>query len=256
MPRQARDKSKTGIYHVMLRGINKQKIFHDDGDREKFINILKRNKRESQIKVYGWCLMENHIHLLLGEGKEDISISMKRIGVGFVWYYNCKYKRTGHLFQDRYRSEKVETDEYLLTVIRYMHQNPVKAGLVRSSKDWPWSSCGVYYGECDSQVDFTDRKMILGMFSEDESIAVRRFKEYNEQVNVDACLDEENKRMTDEEARHEIMKIVVGRGLDKVQDLSKKDRNEVIKEVKRIEGVSQRQAARILGISDNLLFKA
>lgn len=256
MPRQARDKSKTGIYHIMLRGINKQEIFHDDGDRVKFINILKRNKRQSQIKVFGWCLMENHIHLLLGEGKEDISISMKRIGIGFAWYFNCKYQRTGHLFQDRYRSEKVETDEYLLTVIRYIHQNPVKARLVRSPKDWQWSSCGEYYGKCNSQINVTDREMILGMFSEDQSIAVARFKEYNEQVNEDACLDEKNNRMTDEEARHEIMKIVIERGLDQVQDLPKKERNEIIREVKRIEGVSQRQAARILGVSENLLFKA
>jgi putative transposase len=256
MPRQARDRSKTGIYHIMLRGINRQKIFHDDEDRVRFIDILRRNKREVHIKVYGWCLMENHIHLLLGEGMEDISTTMKRIGVCFAWYYNGKYKRAGHLFQDRYRSEAVETEEYLLAVVRYIHQNPVKAGLTSCSVDWQWSSCGEYYGESNSQVDLTDKEMILGIFSDDEPIAISRFKAFNELASEDVCLDEENKRMTDEEARLEIMKIVAGRGFENVKDLPKKDRKEIIKEVKRIKGVSLRQVARILGISANIVFKA
>lgn len=115
MPRQARGKSEIGIYHIMIRGANRQEIFHDDEDRLRFLDTLNKVKITSEMNVYGWCLMNNHFHLLLKEGNQDISIIMKRLGVSFVWYYNQKYKTTGHLFQDRFKSENVETDKYLLT---------------------------------------------------------------------------------------------------------------------------------------------
>jgi putative transposase len=89
--------------------------------------------------------MSNHVHLLLREGSEDISITMKRIGVSFVSYYNWKYWTTGHLFQDRFKSENMETTEYLLTVTRYIHQNPIKAGIANKVDEWRWSSCVGYF---------------------------------------------------------------------------------------------------------------
>ncbi|WP_280617153.1 transposase [Heyndrickxia oleronia] len=131
LPRGARVKSRSGIYHIMLRGVNKQEIFHDDEDCITFLDMINRYKEKAELTVYAWCLMNNHVHLLLKEGNEDISITMKRIGVSFVSYYNRKYETTGHLFQDRFRSENVESMRYLLTVIRYIHQNPVKAGMVQ-----------------------------------------------------------------------------------------------------------------------------
>lgn len=137
MPRTAREKSKSGIYHVIIRGANRQEIFHDDQDCLRFLETLERYKSKTEIKIYGWCLMNNHIHLLIEEGKEELATTMKRIGVSFVWYYNWKYNTTGHLFQDRYRSEKVESNEYLITVNRYIHQNPVKARLVRKPYERP-----------------------------------------------------------------------------------------------------------------------
>ena len=164
MPRYARKKSETGIYHIIIKGINRQEIFHDDEDCLRFVETLDRYKKKFKFEVYGWCLMGNHIHLLLKEGEEEIAKTMKRIGVSFVWYYNWKYKSTGHLFQDRFKSENVETDEYLMTVIRYIHQNPVKAGIVTTSSLWKWSSCKGYYGERSYPVGLLDNEFILGLF--------------------------------------------------------------------------------------------
>ncbi|WP_236905052.1 transposase [Clostridium formicaceticum] len=127
MPREAREKSETRIYHIIIRGANRQEIFHDDEDRIRFLETFEKYKNNTKMKVHGWCLMGNHAHLLLEEGSEELSVTMKRIGVSYVWYYNWKYKTTGHLFQDRFKSEKVEKDDYLLTVIRYIHQNPFPA---------------------------------------------------------------------------------------------------------------------------------
>ncbi|MBE6563266.1 MAG: hypothetical protein E7660_05975 [Ruminococcaceae bacterium] len=126
MPRQARIKSKSGIYHVMLRGINQQQIFEEPEDYYKFLEIVEEYKAVSEFELYAYCLMGNHIHLLIKENKEPIEQIFKRIGGKFVYWYNIKYQRVGHLFQDRFKSEPVETNDYLLTVIRYIHQNPLK----------------------------------------------------------------------------------------------------------------------------------
>ena len=115
MPRAARVKSKTGIYHIILRGINRQIIFEDEEDSLKFLQTLSEYKEKSKYEIYAYCLMGNHVHILIKEGKEELGIAMRRIGASYVYWYNWKYERNGHLFQDRYKSEAVEDDKYLLT---------------------------------------------------------------------------------------------------------------------------------------------
>lgn len=259
MPRGPREKSESGIYHIMIRGANRQEIFHDIEDNLRFLETLNKIKTMSEIKVHGWCLMDNHLHLLLAEGKEDLSITMKRIGVSFVWYYNQKYKTTGHLFQDRFKSEKVESDEYLLTVIRYIHQNPVKAEIVKYAGQWRWSSYLGYLGNRIYPEGLLDNDLILKMFSEDKSTAIERFREFSELRNDDSCLDDvvnENLRLTDEEARQEILNLIGNYGIGQIKSLPKIERDKILQNVKGIKGITQRQAARILGVSPSLIFKA
>ncbi|TLS38639.1 transposase [Pseudalkalibacillus caeni] len=116
MPRKARRKSSTGIYHVILRGINKQTIFEEDEDKRKFLETLKKYKRISQFELYSYCLMDNHVHLLIKESEETVSKALKRISSSYVYWYNMKYERIGHLFQERFKSETVETRAYFLTL--------------------------------------------------------------------------------------------------------------------------------------------
>lgn len=257
MPRGAREKSATGIYHVILRGTNRQVIFHDDEDHLRFLETLAQYKRKADMVVYGWCLMHNHIHLLLREGKEPLSVTMKRIGVSFVWYYNTKYDATGHLFQDRYKSERVEQDGYLLTVLRYIHQNPVKAGLITLPSEWNWSSCREYYGQSGHPSDLLDKQVVLQLFAEDQSTAVNRFISFNEIKNDDLCMEDGTKvRVHDGLAQKEIEKLLGNTGIPQVRSLPKEERDRILHAVKGLKAVSQRQAARILGISPNLIFKA
>ena len=108
----------------MIRGINQQNIFSVDEDYEKFIAILAKYHKKSEYEIYAYCLMGNHVHLLIKEGREALPHAMKRIGTSYVSWYNWQYNRKGHLFQDRYKSEPVEDDVYFLTVLRYIHQNP------------------------------------------------------------------------------------------------------------------------------------
>ncbi|MFP7298976.1 transposase [Neobacillus niacini] len=257
MPRGARVKSMSGIYHIMLRGANRQEIFHDDEDCSKFLDILHLYKQKTGVEFYSWCLMSNHVHLLIKEGNENVSDTMKRIGVSYVSYYNWKYRTTGHLFQDRFKSENIESIRYLLTVVRYIHQNPIKAGMVRRADEWKWSSCRQYYGTRGTRGRLLDADYIFGMFSEDTILARERFREFNEKENQDQCLDDhwDNKRLTDEEAREEIKELLTDIEIAQVKSLPRTKRNEILKKIKEIKGLSQRQTARILGVSKTLIAK-
>ena len=156
MARQIRKISGTGIYHVMLRGINRQDIFEDEGDYQQMLSILRDlvdrcDEHKVQLPplctFYAYCLMSNHVHLLIQEREEKISDVVKIIGVTYAHYFNKKYERNGHLFQDRFRSEPVDSIGYFVTLLRYIHQNPLKAGMVEKIEDYPWSSWREYITE-------------------------------------------------------------------------------------------------------------
>jgi putative transposase len=140
MPRQCRLTADSGIYHVMLRGVNRDAIFLETADYERFLHTLVVVKSASGCQVLAYCLMTNHVHLVLRAGGEPISAVMKRLGVRYANWFNRKYGRVGHLFQNRFASVPVEDDAYLVTLIRYVWNNPVAAGLVPSAEQYDWSS--------------------------------------------------------------------------------------------------------------------
>ena len=144
MSRGERRQSCTGVYHIMIRGIGKQELFFEPQDYLRMIDIIARYKESCGFVLFAYCLMNNHVHLLLKETTEPICIIMKRIGVSYVYFYNHKYERCGHLFQDRFRSEVVEDERYLFTVWRYILQNPVSAGSCEKPEDYPYSSAKEY----------------------------------------------------------------------------------------------------------------
>ena len=218
MPRKARQKSKTGIYHVIVRGINRQDIFHDDEDRKRFLETLCRVSKESNSEVFGYCLMSNHVHLLIKEGDSGISHAMKRLGTSYAYWYNWKHEHTGHVFQDRFKSECVENDTYLMTVIRYIHRNPVKAKLVLNPDHYNWSSCRVYYGMRENPPGLTQTQLILGLFEEQKEKAVERMRFFEAEDNDDQCLDDfKQKRLSQEIARQVIAEKLNGRPIGELR---------------------------------------
>lgn len=140
MPRRARTRAESEIYHVMLRGVNRDAIFLEEGDYERFLDALVRTKEASGCQVFAYCLMTNHVHLVLRSPDEPVGNVVRRLGVRYVGWFNHKYGRVGHLFQDRFRSAPVDDDGYLLTLVRYVWNNPVEAGLVERPEDYRWSS--------------------------------------------------------------------------------------------------------------------
>lgn len=250
MPRTARKKSCKQIYHVMLRGINKQQIFYEKEDYQFFVSLLERYKEPCGYEIYAYCLMGNHIHLLIREGNEVTTGDIFRhIGSAFVYWYNIKYERVGHLFQDRYKSEPVEDETYLLTVFRYILNNPVKAGLCGKAEEYPYSSAGEYLKGING---ITDTSYIKGMYNE------KNLKEYIYQKNEDQCMemDETNrKRVTDEEARQLISKELGGAipAIGKTKE--RKGLNSSINRLIRA-GISIRQLSRLTGISKKIIENA
>lgn len=142
MPRKARLDVPGALHHIMVRGINKSSIFEDDIDRQKFLARLGDTIGEAKCSIYAWALMTNHVHLLFKSGGKGISAVMRKVLTWYAIYYNRRHKRTGHLFENRYKSILCDEDNYLLALIRYIHLNPVRAGMVKTMEEldrYPWS---------------------------------------------------------------------------------------------------------------------
>jgi len=251
MPRKAREKSSSGVYHIMLRGINKQLIFEDDEDKSRFLETLEKYKEISKYQLYSYCLMDNHIHLLVKEFEESVSEVIKRISSSYVYWYNMKYERCGHLFQDRFKSENVENKAYFLTVLRYIHQNPIKAGLEKTVFESKWTSIDEYIGK----MKIVDIDLGLNLLSTDRSKAIKLFIEYMQQTNDDQCLDDKVKvTMSDSE----VMEYLYQLGITKksiLQQMDKKNRDGTLVMLKKLNGVTVRQLSRITGISKSVIHR-
>ncbi|WHH56948.1 transposase [Petroclostridium sp. X23] len=254
MPRIAREKSSTGIYHIMIRGINQQDIFEDDQDRQRYIQTLERFKKETNFELYAYCLMTNHVHLLIREKEVELSKILKKIGASYVYYFNWKYERKGHLFQDRYKSEIVESNSYFFTVIRYIHQNPVKAGF-SSMEEYKWSSYNSYTSKSGTSI--VDTEFFLGMLSENKDTAIKKYSQYMNVPNDDKCLEiDERVKLTDEKARDIIRQIGNLTNILDIQKLDMEKRNSILKKAKEVEGMSILQICRVTGISRSAIRKA
>jgi putative transposase len=149
MPRQARLDSPGLLQHVMVRGIARTDIFVDDEDRKRFVARLGRLLAETDTDCFAWALLPNHVHLLLRCNRSELSRLMRRLLTGHAVSFNRRHARVGHLFQNRYKSIVCEEEPYLLELIRYIHLNPLRAGLVQDLQElarYPWCGHGVLLG--------------------------------------------------------------------------------------------------------------
>lgn len=253
MPRQPRKKSVTGIYHVITRGVNREPIFRNIEDYAKYLTILKDAIHVSGFHLYAYCLMNNHVHLLMHEGVESLSLTLKRIDIKYACWFNQKYQRCGHLFQDRFKSLPVNNDPYFLTLLRYIHRNPVKAGLCKNVANYGWSSYSEY-STCPYMID-TDYP--LSFFSADRTKALAAFIKYLNLEKVvedaDPIMQPFDRQLINEEHKHLMHQLYTTSttAQQKCQDhnftnLSQRDSN--IKEL-RANGISIKRVAEMLNIS-------
>ena len=261
MSRRPRVPSTTGIYHVMLRGINRDTIFFDDIDflkMEKILRSLSRpvdklgNPRPPVCKIFAYCLMTNHLHLLIAEQSESISSIIKRLGVAYAMYFNKRRKRHGPLFEDRFRSEPVNDSDYFITLLHYIHYNPVKANMVLKPEWYKWSSWHEYElpdetyekGICVQEIPFENLNR-----DQVQDIVLNGAPAENIMSQVD------KERLEDEEAES-ILKSLV----------AKTYRNTNLKELPKVErlaltvkaqefGITYRQLIKYLGVSQSAIYR-
>ena len=178
MARQLRIEFESAFYHITSRGNLRDRIFFDDRDKEMFLEILKRTKERYGYLLHAYALMDNHYHLLIETPKANISQIMQNINTSYTVYINKKNRRSGHLFQGRFKGIIVDKNDYLVSLSRYIHLNPVRAGLAQRPEDYRWTSYRAYIDKAKSPlVDITDT---LSCFSDSIVRAVRAYKSFVE----------------------------------------------------------------------------
>ena len=181
MPRQPRLDAPGTLHHIIGRGIDRINIFQVNADREDFLNRLADLCKAGYLAVYAWALMHNHFHLLGRTGNVPIASSMRKLLTGYVVRFNRRHKRYGHLFQNRYKSIICEDDPYLLELTRYIHLNPLRAGVVGSLQDlkmYPWTGHAVIMGKMER--DWQDRETVLAYFGKRNKDAIWRYEAFLE----------------------------------------------------------------------------
>ncbi len=238
----------------MLRGNERKDIFIDEEDKEKFIKTVIKKKTNKSFKLYAYCIMDNHLHLVIKEQKETISQIIKKIAISYAYYFNNKYKRVGHLFQDRYKSETIEDEAYLLSVIRYVHNNPEKAEITKKEK-YKWSSYLNYIDILNHHREISEIKEILEMFSSDIEKALKEFINFSNKYEEKNFLEmkETIKSEIDEENGNEyINRYLKSRNLKK-EDLKRrenaKQKEDLIQQLTKKSNLSKRKIAILIGVN-------
>lgn len=141
MPRISKKDLESGFFHIMSQGINKEKIFESNKNKKRYQDLMQRYQREQKIRILAYCIMDNHVHMLIfSDEMQEISTFMKKLNTNYAIYYNKIEERVGYVFRNRYKSEKIYNQSYLKNCLKYIHMNPVKAGIVKKEKDYKYSS--------------------------------------------------------------------------------------------------------------------
>ena len=176
MARKPRIEVEGGLYHLITRGVDRRDIFHSPEDHKKFLSLLAVQKEKLPFFLYAYCLMTNHVHLLIERMTDDVGRIMHRVLTGYTQYYNRKYRRSGHLLQGRHKAILCQSDMYLAELVRYIHLNPVRAKMVRKVENYPYSSHRAYMGlEPAGPVDIDP---LLRRFGPKKAVARERYAKH------------------------------------------------------------------------------
>jgi len=179
MPRKSRIDAPGALHHIIVRGIERRKIFLDDTDRNNFLDRIGGIITETKTGCYAWALIPNHFHLLLITGQVSIATIMRRLLTGHAGFFNKRHRRSGHLFQNRYKSILCQEDTYLLELVRYIHLNPLRARLIKDFDllgKYPYCGHSVLMGKVKN--DWQNIEWVLRLFDERIRVARRRYHEF------------------------------------------------------------------------------
>ncbi len=251
MARCARRESCCSTYHVMARGTSKQLIFEDGTDRKRFLGLMRASFHKLSVSVLAYALMDNHVHILVQGPLDGLSKGMRQLLGAYALWFNERHHRCGHLFGGRFQSEPIEDDDYLLTVVRYIHNNPIAAGLSPSA-NWEWSSYQEYLGK----PGFAKTGLVLDMLGGIEAFEKFHELEHVGRLPIDVPqTSAQPKRLSDEQAGTLAASLIGKRSLSTLKQASKKERDAAIRLLKN-NGIGARQIQRLTGLSLGSISKA
>ncbi len=231
-----------------MRGQNKEYIFETDEYKAYFLQALRKIEEEGELSVIAWCIMDNHVHLVIHVMPDIISSVFKRLNIKFAMYYHKRSKTLGHVFQDRYKSEPIETDDYLLNVTRYIHNNPIKAKMISDISDYKWSS---YKNFLKGNLN-TKQSWVLSIFgSRDSYVSFHQVEDNREYLEI----KEDQLTYRKERAQRIVNEYCKSHGIHDYKELRDNHQNlkELIKELAKNSGLSQRQIASQYDLSLSLI---
>ncbi|QCX34458.1 transposase [Caloramator sp. E03] len=220
MPRMARQKSYDSIYHVMVKSISEVPLYKDDKDKIKYLDYMKKAQEQFEFRVYSYCLMDNHAHFIIDANGADISKIMHFVNYKYAMYFNKRYERSGHLFQDRFKSLIVKDDRYLFALTAYVHFNATDLkGYDKNPQDYRFSSLGIFLGQKTDEFELIDDKFILSMFSLKEATARAIYKDFV--FKVKSIVDAQREEFKKEGTEYRSMRTILVRDLspDKIIEL-------------------------------------
>jgi len=246
MPRYARQRHEKGIHHVVVQGKRLEQVFEKDAEKELYLETLLKYKAKTGVKLYAFCILNNHAHLVIEETTdESVSSFMRRIGVSFSYWYRQRYDlpRGEELFRGRYLSEPLETEEAILRVVRQIHQEPVKVGVSDKMENYYWSSYRFYL----KPSDLVDRRLILDSLHFGGGY-VSYMEEETEPMHM---LEEVPLRYgrSDDEAAALIQVRLQEEGYISLKQLEQEERDEFLKKLKYVDEVSIQQLSRVTGVN-------
>lgn len=246
MGRIPRVRSTSGVYHITLRGNGKQILFERDEDRRMFCTMLSDCVERYQLDVLAWCLMDNHVHLLVLDRQHELSAAMHQLCSRYARIYNQCTGHVGSVFQGRFASEPVECDAHLLEAVRYIHANPEKAGIAQTDA-WEWSSYAEYAGTRKACITKPD--LVLNMVGGRDGF-LRMSAESSSQPRCEA----QHGRIPDAEALQRARDVLDGFDPGLIKTLERKLRNQALSGLRR-EGLSVRQIARLTGVGVRTIYR-
>ncbi len=229
MARKPRVHYEGALYHVITRGNNKEKIFGEENEKEEYLRIIKKYKDRYGFKLYAYCIMDNHAHLLIEVGNIPLSKIMQGIQQVYTQRYNRSRKQTGHVFEQRYKAFLCDKDSYLLNLVRYIHQNPLKAYII-DGIEYKWSS-HVEYIDKSNRI-LVDKEFVLELFSNDKRKAVKIYMDFVEDEEIMNILQIKNEEKILDKIKSE-KKLI--------QSKSKINYKDIKKEVCKLTGISEEE---------------
>lgn len=249
MPRRPRALSESGYYHVIQRGAGKQLIFEDDSDRTSLLETVHDRLGDREASLLAYCLMDNHVHLLVDDPEDGLSSAFQSSWTAYARRYNTKSGRVGPVFQGRFTSIPVESDEQLLLTTRYIHENPMRAGIC-ATEAYPWSSYRAYL--CDGNSEYVSRETLLGMFG--SVSAFERFHREPSEVRR-PYYPFTGGRVPDDDVALAALSALHPLKPFEVKGLRKPNRNVALARMRKA-GLTVRQIERLTGIGRNIISRA